>query len=128
MNDAPPLESSIREAIPFAPDLSGYDLQYRPARYWDQPVPSLIATVLPEHARQSAARGDLSVLTEGAQRLLEGVHPTFMSGAYLPPLSDFEVEIARIVTDSTLGDVVSVRARPAEHGGVAYRVVDEYMD
>lgn len=128
MKDALSLESRIREAIPCAPDLSGYDLTYRPAVYWDQPVHSLVATVLPEHARQAAAMGDPSLVSEGEQRMVEGVHPAYMSGGYLPPLSDLEVEIARVVMDSTTGDVVSFRARPGEDGGVEYVVEDEYAD
>ncbi|RYG22981.1 hypothetical protein EON82_15460 [bacterium] len=128
MNEVLSIESRVREAIPYAPDLCSYDLGYRPARYWDQPVPSLIATVLPEHARQAAEQGDTGLFSAEQQRTLESIHPRFMSGAYLPTLEDYEVEIARIVMDSTTGDVVSFRALPGEGGGLTYRVADEYGD
>ena len=53
--------------------------------------------------------------------------PVWMGGEYLPEVSPGEVEIARIVLPlSTLGDVISVRAR-LRSGRYRYRVVDEYQ-
>ena len=52
--------------------------------------------------------------------------PVWMGGEYLPEVSSGEVEIARIVLPlSTLGDVISVRAR-FRSGRYRYWVVDEY--
>lgn len=52
-------------------------------------------------------------------------HPAFLGGAYLPDGAPSEVEIARIESRSTTGDVMSIRAR-REGRHIAYRVVDEY--
>ncbi len=56
---------------------------------------------------------------------LESIHPTFMGGEYLPDYRRNEVEIARIELQSTLGDVISVRARPSGQQS-AYSIWDEY--
>lgn len=62
------------------------------------------------------------------QLLVEGEsHPGLMSGHYLPPLRDWEVEIARLVMATATEDVISLRARPSERG-IAYSLVDEYQD
>jgi hypothetical protein len=51
--------------------------------------------------------------------------PTYDVGEHLPELDPGEVEIARVVLQSTTGDVISIRARrAADH--ISYRVVDEY--
>lgn len=54
------------------------------------------------------------------------IHPHFLGGEFLPEYFPGEVEIARIVLQSTTMDVISVRARPSEDGRIGYRVVDEY--
>ena len=58
-------------------------------------------------------------------KALEGVHPMFMGGNYLPDTEDGEVEIARIEIASTTRDVTCVFAKP-EKGLIRYRLVDEY--
>ena len=45
----------------------------------------------------------------------------------LPELEEGEVEIVSILMHSTMGDVISVRAR-TEGGSIHYRVVDEYEE
>lgn len=62
---------------------------------------------------------------DGIQRQ-EQFAPIFMGGNYLPELKLGEVEIARITLASTTHDAIAVYARPGEHGGIDYRVVDEY--
>jgi hypothetical protein len=47
-------------------------------------------------------------------------------GTDLPSFQEYEVEIARVELASTLGDVISVRARPGQNGRIVYAVVDEY--
>jgi hypothetical protein len=64
-------------------------------------------------------------VTGALQRSLERVHPAFLGGNYLPDTSKGEVEIARIVIDSTTWDVTCVYAKQ-EEGRIRYRVVDEY--
>ena len=56
------------------------------------------------------------------------IHPRWMGGEYLPDCDAGEVEIARIVLDSTTMDVVSFRAHQADGQGtdVEYAAVDEY--
>lgn len=64
-------------------------------------------------------------LTDEQRRALAGLHPTLMSGEYLPDCDAGEVEIARITIQSTLLDVTAVYAR--RQGNVwHYRVVDEH--
>lgn len=64
-------------------------------------------------------------ISAGDQKALEGWHPMFMGGNYLPDTEDGEVEIARISIKSTTFDVTSVFAKP-DQGVIRYRVVDEY--
>jgi hypothetical protein len=52
--------------------------------------------------------------------------PMFGGGSYLPRLKPDEFEIAGVALRSTLGDVISVRARPTPTGRISFRVVDEY--
>lgn len=59
-------------------------------------------------------------------RSLGRIHPQFLGGEFLSEYLPGEVEIARVVLQSTTMDVISVRARPAEDGSIRYRVVDEY--
>lgn len=54
-----------------------------------------------------------------------GFHPSHLGGEYLPKRRSEEVEIARIVIDSTTRDVTSVYARRGQNR-IYYRVVDEY--
>ncbi len=56
---------------------------------------------------------------------LERLDPRWMGGEYLPPYEPGEVEIARIVLESTTMDVYSFRAVRAG-GRIHYRCVDEY--
>ena len=53
------------------------------------------------------------------------IHPSHLGGEYLPRRRSEEVEIARIVIDSTTRDVISVSARRGKNR-IYYRVVDEY--
>jgi len=53
------------------------------------------------------------------------MHPSMMGGEYLPDLKDTEVEICRIVLESTTMDVTSIRAKK-QKDRIIYRVEDEY--
>jgi hypothetical protein len=55
------------------------------------------------------------------------VHPSLMSGEYLPDFQGDEVEIARVTLASVTGDVISIRAR-RQDALIHYRIVDEYED
>jgi hypothetical protein len=58
-------------------------------------------------------------------KALGSIHPMFMGGNYLPDTAANEVEIARIVIESTTFDVTCLYAR-FDAGKIHYRVVDEY--
>ena len=66
-----------------------------------------------------------AALSDDARQFIGSLHPSFMSGEYLPKGSARELEIARIHIKSTTGDVTSVYARLVGRR-IAYRVVDEY--
>lgn len=63
--------------------------------------------------------------SESFFRGMARVDPTWLGGEFLPTLKPGEVEIARIVLQSSTMDVTSVRAR-WRSGRYHYRVVDEY--
>ena len=128
-----------------------YDFDFRP-EYWDpaDPITAIIRNVkgqlrramiidivsgrAAERAPDEATRQMLSevhpdLLPDELKdpNTLGPLHPWWMGGEFLPAYLPGEVEIARIVLESTTMDVVSIRARP--HGRlIRYRVVDEYPD
>jgi len=59
------------------------------------------------------------------RRAWGGYHPSHLGGEYLPRRRSEEVEIARIVIDSTTRDVTCVYAKRSK-GCIHFRVVDEY--
>ena len=116
------------------------DMDYRPASYWakDDPIQVLLSGIKGEARRQlvlrkleSGATGDLpegfldKQIDEETRRAWGAIHPLMMGGEYLPEDLPGETTIGRISLNSTTGDVIEVRARPAPDG-IAYRVVDEY--
>ena len=67
----------------------------------------------------------LETLTETDRAILGCIHPSYMGGEYLPNFTPTQVEIARIVLDSTIQDVLSLRAEKS-NGTASYSLVDEY--
>lgn len=118
-------------------DQKKYDLDFRPNSYWGpQDVETVIGARVKGELRRQQAMDDLEVghadsdiisesLTEEHRRAVGAVHPHFMGGEYLPNLYSNEVEIARIVMQSTTMDVISIRARETKNR-IVYRIVDEY--
>lgn len=120
-----------------------YDLNYRPASYWD--TEGLLAGVW-ANIKGDARRNYIKALVQaGLTRGLTAedledsltdehrqaaglIHPSLMGGEYLPDYLPGEVEIARISMASITRDVISIRARPLLPGlrRIGYRVVDEY--
>ena len=126
------------------------ELEWRPGSYadFDDPV-ALVLNGIQGQMRREMARDMLTA--EGEHRefvdtqlgpiqpgLLEerahenfihtmsGCHsPVWMGGEYLPDVDSGEIEIARIILQSTLMDVISVRAQ-WRSGRYHYRIVDEY--
>lgn len=121
------------------------DLAFRPESYWDlaDPVGSIVQNITGENRRRMARDfvtghtpaelGDIDdslladSLGQDARLRLGAIHPSFLGGEFLPSCLPGEVEIARLVFDSTTRDVVSVRARRGRKSGrFRYRIVDEY--
>lgn len=127
------------------PRSAEFDLGFRPASYWDPagPVEAILQNIKGENRRRMARDflagltpeelGDIDAslladsLGEDARLRLGAIHPSFLGGEFLPGYIRGEVEIARLVFDSTTRDVISVRARRGRKSGrFRYRVVDEY--
>lgn len=115
-------------------------MAYRPNDYFGRhDMQAALLTLVKGTARRDALREALdtglieavpdaikgTALSDAARQFAGSLHPSFMSGEYLPTGRELEVEIARIHIRSTTGDVTSVYARPVGHR-IAYRVVDEY--
>lgn len=127
------------------PALPEIDMDFRPASYWaDQdPIEAVVQNIKGQNRREMACdflAGDMpksfggidesliaDTLSSDARASLGAVHPRFMGGEYLPDYSSSEVEIARLVLQSSTQDVYSFRARRARPGArTYYRLVDEY--
>ncbi len=126
------------------------DLDFRPTGYadFDDPVSLALNGIKGQMRREMvrdmlAAEGEKRALydellgpldehlleervpEERIQAVSRSLGPAWMGGEYLPDLAGREVEIARVVLASVLGDVFSVRACLVE-GGYRYSMVDEY--
>ena len=124
--------------------IAGIDLDFRPASYWDAADPAAAITQnIKGQLRREMVRDFISgsapailgeiddelledEVSDETRRFLGRMHPSWMGGEYLPGYPRGEVEIARIVLKSTLGDVMSIRARRTHAGTVLLRLVDEY--
>ena len=149
---------------------AGFVYDFRPASYFER-IDSrtlLLSSINGEHRRRDVEQrldaGDFDPVVWGewltettldadTRSLFASVHPAMMSGEYLPPMGQEDIEIARVVLASVTGDVISIRARraaatspaaslvrsAAEGGGegnrqeaqtstyaITYLVVDEY--
>jgi hypothetical protein len=116
------------------------DYDFRPQSYWQisDPLGAILVNVKGKRRRkmirdfwEAGAIGELErdllvdCLSEEQRDRLGKIHPSFMGGEYLPDYTEGEVEIARIELESTMADVISVRARQ-EAEQIAYSIVDEY--
>lgn len=134
---------------PAVPTVPGIDLEFRPASYWDAPDPvsAIVQNIKGQQRRRmardfldspvaNALNDTLGPIDDGlladrvgdADRIALGrIHPSFMGGEYLPDYGVGEVEIARVVLQSSTQDVYSLRARRSRPGGrIRYRLLDEY--
>lgn len=119
------------------PDSKNYDLKFTPQSYWGpQDVKTHFGSRIKGELRRKAAIKELglgvadegmlkSSLEEDERSAVGRDHPWFMGGEYLPDLRSNEVEIARVVLESTTMDVISIRARHTKNR-IKYSVVDEY--
>jgi hypothetical protein len=119
-----------------------FDIDFRPESYWDDadPVAAILRNIKGERRRQIVADalqcGDEDIPDELVTSALPDddrtqwglAHPTFMGGEYLPNLARGATEIARIVLQSTLMDIFSLRARRVARGKHAGRLHFDLMD
>ncbi len=120
--------------------ISATSMAYRPRDYFGRhDVQTALMTHVKGTARRDALRKALdagqinavpvgikaAALNDATRQFAGSLHPSLMSGEYLPTVSGRELEVARIHIRSTTGDVTSVYARLVGRR-IAYRVVDEY--
>lgn len=125
---------------------SDLNFEFRPDDYFDvaQAVSRPYASIKGEKRRQLAKRLHESTadpddefddetrrflfsesLSE-EQRFQGGqLHPQLLGGEFLSDFGDQEVEIARVILDSTTADVFSIRAE-AKDGQITYRIASDY--
>ena len=124
------------------PDTNKFDMSYIPKSYWvyGNQQTKVEATVKGDVRRTIAKLGlegdpvaltdrhafDVS-LTDEERGRRASMHPSLMSGEFLPDYDDGEVEIARVRMASVTGDIISIRAKWFE-GQIHYTVTDEYDD
>lgn len=119
---------------------SGFEYNFRPTSYFQNidPTTLILSSILGQERRKDVqerlAAGDTldgqdwlteSKLDESTRQVIGSAHPAFMGGEYLPSIGGDEIEIARIVLQSTTQDVISIRASRQKRR-IVYRVVDEY--
>ena len=119
----------------------GIDYTQQPQSYWDDSsvLDATLRNVKGENRRRLIrdfhSLGQLyqvdpglakDVLGDPERESLGRIHPSFLGGEYLPNYRADETEIARIVLESTLSDVISLRARRTKSGLLRYSIVDEY--
>jgi hypothetical protein len=66
-------------------------------------------------------------LDQNLRDALGQIHPSMMGGEYLPQYLRSEIELCRVILNSTTMDVTSLRVRKQKHR-YAYRIVDEYSN
>ena len=119
----------------------GIDYGFRPQSYWlDRDVlQALLRNVKGAERRKMIKsyykNGNFQELEESFSKIslsdeerfrLASIHPMFMGGEYLPDYERDETEIARIELNSTMADVISIRACLDEGETIEYSVVDEH--
>ncbi len=115
----------------------GFDLAWTPSNYFqdltlEQKLGSKIKGQIRGKKVISEIRDQLvdpelmkSELASDLKDIHGKIHPIMMGGEYLPDLKESEVEICRIVLESTTMDVTSIRAKK-QKDRIIYRVEDEY--
>jgi hypothetical protein len=135
-----PRRPSLRPDVPAVP---GIDLEFRPASYVADagPVGAIVQNIAGEERRalvRDLLTGELQAgdgevpdvllqehLSTPDRVMFGHAHPRCMGGEYLPAYDGIEVEIARVVLQSSTQDVFSLRARRTRTRWV-YRLLDEY--
>ena len=122
------------------PNEKDYQLDFRPATYWEGPEEGFV-NIKGEMRRRildaAFEKGEFNSLpasvfsdelSDEERTLTSAIHPHFMGGEYLPGYLPGEVEIARVSLNSVTWDVISIRACRVEPGRIAYRIADEYKN
>ena len=119
----------------------GIDYSFRPESYWldTEVLQALLRNVKGAERRKMIKAyyeaGNFQELEESFSKIslsdeerfrLASIHPMFMGGEYLPDYERDETEIARIELNSTMADVISIRACLDEGETIEYSVVDEH--
>ena len=112
-----------------------FDLEFRPTYFGPQSLRKFYKSRIKGTVRREIVSENIeqfvptplteSSLEENTRDVLGQIHPSFMGGEYLPDLTESEIEIGRIILESTTGDVDSIRVTRNEDG-YSYRIVDEY--
>ena len=119
----------------------GIDYTFTPESYWvdKEVLQALLRNVKGAERRKMIKsyyeNGNFQELEESFSKIslsaeerfrLASIHPMFMGGEYLPDYERDETEIARIELNSTMADVISIRACLDEGETIEYSVVDEH--
>lgn len=102
------------------PDPKKYNLDFRPAAYFDS-ADTTQRNADPVEDTNRSSSGDEDRAASGA------IPRTLYGDLFLPNREEEDVEIARVELESATFDVISVRAR-LQDGKIHYSVVDEYED
>jgi hypothetical protein len=113
-----------------------FDWNFRPDWYWDSPnavTANIKGTFRRRLIQDAVTSGSLDAMPTGVfgndvsdfDRIAMGMAiPGADSGEYLPDYKQEEVEVVRFTLNSTLCDVISIRARPLK-GRITWRIVQD---
>ena len=117
--------------------LQKIDLEFRPKSYWgelDKILSNIKGQWRREQVKYSLLKNEFipeeilqDEISDELRDYISKIHPSFMGGEYLPNYKTFEVEIARVIYESTTRDVMSFRAKLGK-SRIYYRIEDEYED
>ena len=115
--------------------MNSFDLDFKPVYFGPQSLKKFYKSRVKGTIRREMVSENIennvpsqlteSSLNENTRDVLGQIHPSFMGGEYLPDLTESEIEIGRIILESTTGDVDSIRVTRNDDG-YSYRIVDEY--
>lgn len=127
------------------PEYQEINFDFRPSAYFadHSPIEAIVQNIKGQNRREMARdfiAGDMpkdfgeiddrylqDTIDDQSRVELGRINPAFMGGEYLPDYSPGEVEIARVVLQSSTQDVYSFRVRQSRPGTrYRYRLVDEY--
>ena len=120
-----------------------FDFDFRPATYWFETngdydaLTRIKGTYRRRRAKEILEEGGQlpppdeedsffgESLSDSDREQMGRIHPALMGGEYLPDLEEDAAEIVRVELESTLADVISIRATQAGQR-IRYSIVEEY--